>query len=294
MLKVRHKYLSSRGPKESLVIKNGSGIGEYAPLVPIHSHSLADVEAMLMKGQWALPMEGETNLREFFQKVSYPLSYLLSQVHFTSSFLKPLDGHVELCRLLESEDVQTKSQYFKSAGFKALKIKVGRSTLEQDIARILATGDALPLRLDANQSMRIEDACALIKAIGPVEYFEEPTKNIDLWWKLKDLGVPVAIDESFGPLSEIKDFLMADVLILKPSRFHSIYEVIYLAQTALSLGLKVVLSHCFESYISASIFALLADHLKIVGPQGICDADELNFSGKIFLPRAQQMLMGFS
>ncbi|SDL97787.1 L-alanine-DL-glutamate epimerase [Catalinimonas alkaloidigena] len=97
---------------------------------------------------------------------------------------------------------------FQAAGFPAIKIKLG-TTPAEDVARIRAireaVGEALPLRIDANQGWNGVTALTTLRALAPfdVEHCEEPVPH----WNLPDLvrvrqQSPIAImaDESlFSP-----------------------------------------------------------------------------------------------
>jgi L-fuconate dehydratase len=73
-----------------------------------------------------------------------------------------------------------------AAGFRALKLKVGAATLEEDIARVGAVREALPadvrLMLDANQKWSVAEAIRAGRALAPFDplWLEEPTHPDDV------------------------------------------------------------------------------------------------------------------
>lgn len=77
-----------------------------------------------------------------------------------------------------------KAAEYKSAGFKAIKVKLG-TTKEQDVARIhkirQAVGETLPIRIDANQGWDYRTAIATLRSLGPmgIEYCEQPIAHWD-------------------------------------------------------------------------------------------------------------------
>lgn len=70
---------------------------------------------------------------------------------------------------------------YLNAGFNAVKIKIGRENLHEDIERIKAVreliGDDITFMVDANYSMSVEKAIEAAKAFAPynILWFEEPT-----------------------------------------------------------------------------------------------------------------------
>ncbi|MEL6844966.1 MAG: mandelate racemase/muconate lactonizing enzyme family protein, partial [Bacteroidota bacterium] len=72
-------------------------------------------------------------------------------------------------------------QGYLDRGFNAVKIKIGREKLAEDIERIAAVreliGDEITFMVDANYSMSVEEAITAAKAFAPynIYWFEEPT-----------------------------------------------------------------------------------------------------------------------
>ncbi|SEQ06825.1 mandelate racemase/muconate lactonizing enzyme family protein [Neolewinella agarilytica] len=70
---------------------------------------------------------------------------------------------------------------YLSRGFRAVKIKVGRPELAEDVARVKAVrelvGPEVTFMVDANYSQSVEESIAMAKAFEPYDiyWFEEPT-----------------------------------------------------------------------------------------------------------------------
>ena len=85
------------------------------------------------------------------------------------------------------------------------------------------------LRLDPNQSLDIEQVSAIIDLLGSqrIEYLEEPFSNVDDCKKIKAAypNISIALDESLWDVEpkNIPDF--CDVIIMKPTRFHSLHSI---------------------------------------------------------------------
>lgn len=96
-------------------------------------------------------------------------------------------------------------------GFDAVKIKVGRENLDEDIERIAAVreliGPDVTFMVDANYSMGVEKAIEAARRFEPydITWFEEPTLPDDYlgYAKIADAtGMPLAMGENLHTLHE--------------------------------------------------------------------------------------------
>lgn len=102
------------------------------------------------------------------------------------------------------EMMAEKAVEFINRGARILKVKLGKQP-EEDIERIIqirkATGDAIPLRIDANQGWTYEDALLVLSALGRyhIEFCEQPMRRYNDH-RLPELNrrspVPIMADES--------------------------------------------------------------------------------------------------
>lgn len=75
---------------------------------------------------------------------------------------------------------------FVEAGFRAMKVRLGKPTVEEDAARVAAVRDAIgpdiALMADANQGLSVDHAIRLGRALEPMAltWFEEPVPYHDL------------------------------------------------------------------------------------------------------------------
>ena len=82
---------------------------------------------------------------------------------------------------LSTEGLLEQTQENLERGFRAIKIKVGRERLREDIARVAAVreliGPDIPLMVDANMRWTVEQACRAASALREFEltWLEEPT-----------------------------------------------------------------------------------------------------------------------
>ncbi len=155
-----------------------------------------------------------------------------------------------------------------AGGARCLKLKLGRD-LERDVETVetvrRAIGDAVELRIDANRAWSPGQARQTLRALAParLELAEECTP----WERLSELGpvdVPLALDESLDTPDAIERLGTVDVergvraLVLKPTLLGGPTRVLALAERAHSLGIDVVLSHCFGGAVELALGAALA------------------------------------
>ena len=116
-----------------------------------------------------------------------------------------IDLGFELPKLLASV------QGYLDRGFNGVKIKIGKPTLEEDLARIAAVreliGPDTVFMVDANYSMSVDQAIAAAKAFIPYDllWFEEPTIPDDYagYGRIADAGgIPLAMGENLHTIHE--------------------------------------------------------------------------------------------
>lgn len=98
-------------------------------------------------------------------------------------------------------------------GFKAVKIKIGRENLQEDLDRIKAVreliGPEVTFMVDANYSMSVEKAIEAANAFKPynIHWFEEPTipDNYKGYATIADAtGMPLAMGENLHTIHEFE------------------------------------------------------------------------------------------
>ena len=101
-------------------------------------------------------------------------------------------------------------------GANAVKIKVGRPQLADDVARVRAVREALgpgrALMVDANYGFTVDEAIAAARAFAPYDvlWFEEPTLPDDYagYARIADAtGMPLAMGENLHTIHEFGDAL---------------------------------------------------------------------------------------
>jgi L-alanine-DL-glutamate epimerase-like enolase superfamily enzyme len=125
-------------------------------------------------------------------------------------------GGIDLFFTLDQLLRQTEDNLAK--GFRAIKMKVGRERLAEDVARVAAMrellGPDLPLMVDANMRWSADQAIRAARAFAPhqVYWLEEPTIPDDVPGQARvqrDGGLPLAAGENLHSLYEFQALIAA-------------------------------------------------------------------------------------
>lgn len=140
--------------------------------------------------------------------LSQPLWRMAGGVNNTC---KAYCGGIDL--MFPIEKLLKNMQSYLDKGFNAVKIKIGRENLDEDIERIKAVreyiGDEITFMVDANYSMSIEKAIEAANRFKKynITWFEEPIipDNYKGYSKItKETGVPVAMGENLHTIHEFE------------------------------------------------------------------------------------------
>jgi L-alanine-DL-glutamate epimerase-like enolase superfamily enzyme len=105
---------------------------------------------------------------------------------------------------------------FKAQGFTAIKMKVGRDRLTEDVERVAAMREVLgaefPLLVDANMRWSVEEAVGAAQALAPFDlvWLEEPIIPDDVAAHARiasEGGVPIATGENLHTVYEFEDMI---------------------------------------------------------------------------------------
>lgn len=264
---------------------------EIAPLPFFSKESLADVitEVSSFKNKFAhnaIPSDILHQLSIYAPSVRFGIESSFLQLTAQSKeltlvdLLNPNAGQiVSLNALLtgnQTEIVERAALCYKD-GYRAFKIKVGRSNLKDEIAvifkvREVVENDSL-IRLDANRAFDIETTIDFYEQIKDtnIDYIEEPFSSFGLVQKYFDdyhNKMPIALDES---LSEIQPEMLNQLfalkaIVLKPTLLGYTNTMMF-AKKAFALGIQPVISSAFEtsvgSYVLASMGAIIDSAIPI-------------------------------
>ena len=271
------------------------GDGEIAPLPGMHPETLSEAETQIRDYLSGNPLPvtcsaalfGSVNfgldmaLRTMFQNPNVSKFHSFketagndpkpSKIDFKGQIF-PVNGlAVGSGTVLEME-----CEELRNGGFKAVKLKVGRLTILQDIERVRLArkilGDEIALRLDANRAWEWEDALKFAEAVQDfnIEYCEEPLLDSNKLEKLHlQSGMPLALDETLWyaptPKSDTpaKHVSLSGIraLILKPGILGGWNNTKMWIEHAQKNGIHCVLSSCFESGLGLNWIAFMANEL---------------------------------
>ena len=167
----------------------------------------------------------------------------------------------------ERDAILGRLKEIKEEGFRAVKLKVGRRALDDDIRLVRALGERLgagvALRLDANRAWTPDKARRFAEGIDGVtlDYLEEPLEDPSgLPAFAEETGLPVALDETMRSVSlvTLDQHTYAEAVILKPTVLGGFAGLVYLADKASDLGLRPVWSGAYETGIGMMGLVALA------------------------------------
>lgn len=164
-------------------------------------------------------------------------------------------------------DIVAEAGRLVAAGYRTLKVKLGRRPVDEEAATLRALrralGPGVALRGDANQAWSFDEAVAFAEGVAGLglEYVEEPlAEPADLPRLWFDTGLPVALDESLVGMnpSQWPGKGFASAAVLKPTLLGGIVPTLRMAAGARSVGVVPVLSGAFESGIAMRAHVALA------------------------------------
>ena len=138
-------------------------------------------------------------------------------------------------------------------GARTAKVKVAEpgQTLADDVARVEAVRALIPtVRVDANGGWTVDEAVRAAKALGPLEYLEQPCATVAELAALRArIATPVAADESIrkadDPLAVAKAGA-ADIAVLKVAPLGGISALLRIAE---QIAMPVVVSSAIDSAV---------------------------------------------
>jgi len=185
--------------------------------------------------------------------------------------------------LEESETALDRATRLAEEGWSCFKLKIGRDSLENEVALIRKLAESLPdvrIRLDANQGLN-QDAFDTLCAGIPTEiidYLEEPLESAEANLALAAgaTAMPIALDESLRRLEpeEIHKCTGLAAVVLKPTIL-GLERSVRFARAAQSRSITPVISSTFESSFGLSILAQVAAAIIPTGVHAGLDTSEV-------------------
>ncbi|MCU0425389.1 MAG: o-succinylbenzoate synthase [Candidatus Kapabacteria bacterium] len=253
------------------------GIGEIAPLQGLHDETFIEAEHNLLSALPLVLANEHLSLTALSQtllpSVRCGVEMALQSLKFRINTAALPSARVPLNALVSGtkDTILRRAVSAVQEGYTTLKIKVGRHSLEDDIANVRAVrkeiGSAVRIRLDANRTWALETALVLGRALSDcdIEYIEEPVRNPDdIEEFFRNTTIRVGLDEMlYAPDKQerLRRFAIPDdalaAYILKPSLIGGIHAATALAEEAATRNLDAVVSSVFETGIALGFYAML-------------------------------------
>jgi len=252
--------------------------GEIAPLPGLHRETLQLAEAQIVelltqRKLAASPIELDglyPSVRTGLEMAIINLDTAISGALPSFSDEKKIATQVPVNALLfgDTPQVMQRAESYFMLGYRTFKLKVNAKTTTSSINSIKELhrtfGSSVELRLDANQSLSLDEAVAFAEQIPPgsVAYIEEPLQQAEFIGDFYEAtGIHSALDETLWQnpelLAIIPEAALA-ALILKPNRLGGISATLHFVRYARKKNLLAVFSSAFESGISLSFYTWLA------------------------------------
>ncbi|MEI6640209.1 MAG: o-succinylbenzoate synthase [Chlorobium sp.] len=265
-----------------LALKSADGMhiayGEIAPLPGLHQETLQLAEAQLVEllvkrnlAAFPIKLDGlYPSVRTGLEMAMINLEAAISGALPSFSETTTAAPQVPVNALLfgDTQQVMQRAEKYFDLGYRTFKLKVNANTTTNSINSIRELhrtfGSSVELRLDANQSLSLDEAITFAKQIPPgsVAYIEEPLQQAELIGDFyAATGIHSALDETLWQKPELLDTIPNEALaalILKPNRLGGIVVAVNLACYACDHHLLAVFSSAFESGISLSFYSWLA------------------------------------
>lgn len=163
---------------------------------------------------------------------------------------------------LSTEELVRGALTSQSAGWRGVKLKVGKERLHEDVERLRAVRDAvgpgLDVMVDANQSLTYAEARRRAAAFEPLglAWFEEPLPADDVSGHVelaRSTSIPVAVGESLYSAGQFRDYLArkaASIVQVDVARVGGITPWLKVAHLADTFNVKVCPHFLMELHVS--------------------------------------------
>lgn len=173
----------------------------------------------------------------------------------------------------EPSKMATDAVKIKEEGYPAIKIKLGQHG-PTDVKRIKAireaVGNAIPLRIDANQGWEVEEAITTLNALAAfdIQHCEEPIPRwafMELPRVRKESPIPIMSDESCGDEHDAERLIQlkaCDYMNLKLGKSGGIFKGLKMVRLAEAANIHLQVGAFMESRLAMTAFA----HFSLCSP----------------------------
>lgn len=244
--------------------RGNSGWGEIAPLDGYGPDTLDEIKQIITISSIALPEPSglPPSFRFGLDCAKRELAAKQQGIAFRDTFGSQKRSQIWSATLVQPSE--------SSAGInqkpKFIKVKVGSGPLDNDVSRISRLVAEMPsdgaIRLDANGLWTQEEAQKFATRLADqtgeqlkkIEFIEEPWRGC--FSQKLEYPLPMAIDESFSIQDD--SWKNASVVMIKPSLFGTVDELLSTKQRIEAENKRLVLSSAFESPLGMSALVALA------------------------------------
>lgn len=272
------------------------------------------IEWLWQRVWWALHYGGRGGAQTLAQSAFDIALHDLAAIRAGQPLWRHLGGHDPAVRTyaggidleLSAAELVAQTDSNLDHGHRAIKMKVGRDRLSEDVEKVAAMrahlGD-LPLMVDANMRYTADAAIRAARAFAPYDlaWFEEPVEPEDVAGHarvLREGGVPVATGENLRTLADFRTYIAAGAVSFPEpdvTNCGGVTTFMRVARLAEAFGLPVtshgahditvhLLAACPNaSYLEAHGFGLDAfiEHPMVIR-EGIATAPERPGHGMVF------------
>jgi L-alanine-DL-glutamate epimerase-like enolase superfamily enzyme len=263
------------------------GLGEAAPFPAVNGETQSVAMAAALRGRAVLVGKDARRLRPLSAALAEALPESpsarcaiecaaldavlrrarLSMWHFFGGAQETLETDITIVTGTV-EQARAAALRARASGFAVLKVKVGGTSLEEDLRRLDAIVSAAPaarLVVDANGSLAPGEAVALVSHVGAarIALFEQPTEKDDvegLRAVRERAAVLVAADESAQRPADVVRLAKeraADVVNVKITK-SGLVEAIDVVAAARAAGLGLMIGGMVETPLAMTVSACLA------------------------------------
>jgi L-alanine-DL-glutamate epimerase-like enolase superfamily enzyme len=265
------------------------GFGECSPYMPINGESqdtcfmVGQYFAKALKGKDPLNIEecislmdkiiyGNTSIKSAFDIALYDIA---SQ-HAGVPLYKFIGGENNktivtdyTVSIGEPEQMAIDALKIKNEGYPAIKVKLGKDG-KKDVERIrairAAVGNAIPIRIDANQGWKVKEAIETLNALAgfDIQHCEEPIarwKYLKLPKVKKNSPIPIMADECCGDEHDAERLIglnACDYFNIKLGKSGGIFKALKMVRMAEDAGIHLQIGAMLESRLGMTAFAHFA------------------------------------
>ena len=254
----------ARVQRDGLLVRmssgDDSGWGDIAPLPGFSTESLTEAQAQaetLASEILKSPLRTlDLNAVEIPPSVRFGFELALCNLNTATRKQSPQEASaVACCGLIGHQKNQQirLAHSLVNSGYRAVKLKVGRQSLEEDLNTVHTICEKYPelkVRIDANRSWSIKTTEKFVRATQNLrlDYLEEPLRDKTKLPELaRNSNIPIALDETLREQDAEKYLKVADVRVLKPTLAGGIYTTLAHIEQAIQENARCIISSSYES-----------------------------------------------